>query len=190
MQLISSLCLPNEAGGMQGILSLKGKDLIYGKRTNRYGWIGVAHKLTENGALVVFRNGVEQAYSIDTFVQTFCPAHWSKNQGFRTESLALAVNRVSMNPQSNLQLQAGTPADIRAAAHRVISVEADDPNEVHADHYVWRIGGPAPTVAHPKRSIACAEAARLAAAHPGKEFVVLHKLVTYVAQQVTTIKSY
>lgn len=95
MQLISSLCLPSEAGGMNGILSLKGKDLIYGKRNNRYGWIGVATKLTENGALVVFRNGKEQAYSIDTFVQTFCPAHWSKNNGFRVEALALAVNKVS-----------------------------------------------------------------------------------------------
>uniref|UniRef100_A0AAU6VZK9 Uncharacterized protein n=1 Tax=Pseudomonas phage Ulina01 TaxID=3138549 RepID=A0AAU6VZK9_9CAUD len=166
MQLISSLCLPNEAGGMQGILSLKGKDLIYGKRTNRYGWIGVAHKLTENGALVVFRNGVEQAYSIDTFVQTFCPAHWSKNQGFRTESLALAVNRVSMNPQPPKQQE--------------MSI-----SEL-GEYYVWRIGGDIPKRVHHTLDEAVAEASRLAQAHPRCCFKVLHAAATIVSQPITT----
>lgn len=166
MQLISSLCLPNEAGGMNAILSLKGKDLIYGKRTSRYGWIGVAHKLTENGALVVFRNGVEQAYSIDTFVQTFCPAHWSKNQGFRTESLALDVNRVSMNPQPPKQQE--------------MSI-----SEL-GEYYVWRRNGGAPTKPHMILADAMDEAERLARVYPSEDFLVLSVAGSVCSVPVTT----
>lgn len=170
MQLISSLCLPNEAGGMNAILSLKGKDLIYGKRTNRYGWIGVAHKLTENGALVVFRNGVEQAYSIDTFVQTFCPAHWSKNQGFRTESLALAINRVSMSGKLNDNPMKQQEMSISELG----------------EFYVWRRNGGAPTKPHMILSDAMDEAERLARSYPAEDFLVLSVAGSVCNVPVTT----
>ncbi|AWD90644.1 hypothetical protein [Pseudomonas phage Nerthus] len=165
MQLISALCLPNEAGGMNGILSLKGKDLIYGKRNNRYGWIGVATKLTENGAVVLFRNGKEQSYSIDTFVMTFCPAHWSKNTSFRTEALAMHANKVSHVPQPQQQ-----------------TINVCDLGEF----YVWRKNGGVPTKTHDTLTSAMDEAERLARGYPDQEFLVLSVAGSVCNVPVTT----
>ncbi|AWD90735.1 hypothetical protein [Pseudomonas phage Alpheus] len=164
MQLIAELCLPQEAGGMSSILTLKGKDLIYGKRNNRYGWIGQATKLTENGAIVLFRNGKEQSYSIDTFVQTFCPAHWSKNQGFRVEALAMSVNKVSHLPQPQQHLDI---CDL-------------------GEFYVWRKNGGIPTKTHSTLASAMDEAERLARGYPDQEFLVLSVAGSVCNVPVTT----
>lgn len=179
MQLISSLCLPSQAGGLSGILSLKGKEVIYGKRNNRYGWIGVATKLTENGAVVLFRNGKEQAYSIDTFVQTFCPAHWSKNQAFRTESLAMSVNRVSTTHAGG-QMK----LDALAAAAQLLRDGSSVSNL--GEFYVWRKNGGSPTVPHMTLKSAMDEAERLARGCPEQEFLVLSVAGSVCNVPVTT----
>lgn len=169
MQLINALCIPSEPGGMNAILSLAGKDLIYAKRNNRYGWIGKTLKLTENGAVVLFRNGKEQSYSIDTFVATFAPAHWSKNTGFRTESMALAVNRHSYTSQ----VLEGPSQHALAIDEKGCDSSRHKEITQLGEFYVWRRNGGMPTKMHSIFDDAVEEAERIAKLNPDEDVLVL-----------------
>lgn len=58
---------------------------------------------------------------------------------------------------------------------------------VHPFYVVWRVGGGSPTVMHPSRGRAEAEAERLASANPGSDFVVLGAVVGFRKQTVEVL---
>lgn len=163
---------------VSGVLSLNGKTVIYGKKTSREGWIGQITKLTENGAIVKFRNGVEQSYGFPTFTQTFCPAHWKNNTGFHASVISLADNRVQRD--QNVANRVSIAAAV--AEPEPVDVTVTD----LGDFYVWRPSGGVPTKLHLTVQEACAEAERLAKAYPDEKFLILSVAATVCYRSVTT----
>lgn len=76
-----------------GVLSLKNKEVIYHREgASRHMWIGLVHSISMNGATILYRNGVTQAYSLTYLRNHFAPAHWKDNR--QTYQLA---NNMSQN---------------------------------------------------------------------------------------------
>ncbi|AWD90597.1 hypothetical protein [Pseudomonas phage Njord] len=61
--------------------SLRGKEVIYFREgAKRHLWIGKVTHITTNGVKILYRNGIEQPYSLSYFRNHFAPAHWKANQ--------------------------------------------------------------------------------------------------------------
>lgn len=73
--------------------SLRNKEVIYVREgAKRHLWIGKVTHISPNGAKILYRNGVEQPYSLSYFRNHFAPAHWKDNR--QTYQLA---NNMSQN---------------------------------------------------------------------------------------------